>query len=678
MGYSNSPLVDCTRLSPNHSGQRNHAIDTITIHCVVGQCSAETIGAVFAPTSREASSNYGVGYDGRIGLYVEEKNRSWCTSSASNDHRAITIEVASDTTHPYAVKDAAYNATIKLVADICKRNGIKKLVWSTDKNTRMNHLNGCNMTVHRDYANKACPGDYLYNRMDDIASKVNAILGAATTPPTTEQPGTDKNTNFPATPFLVNVIVPDLNYRSTGSMDGEVKGQTGKGTFTILEVKNGWGKLKSGVGWIYLENPEYCTIGKHIDTGASTAVHASPAGDASSNAKKIWNLLYSATGNEYGTAGILGNIQAESGCMPNNLQNSYESKLDMNDAEYTAAVDNGSYSNFVHDSAGYGLVQWTFWSLKEELLNFAKSKKKSIGDLEMQIACLISQLQTSHKTVWSAVCSATSVRAASDSMLLNFERPADQSETVQQKRAKYGQTFYDKYATGAAVKPSSPTTTKLKFAVGDIVNFAGGTHYTSASATSGSKVSASLAKITSVYGSGKHPYHARKVDQNGDFVSGGVYGWVDESTLSKPSTGSSNSTPSTPSPSTSTEIKVGDVVQFNGGPHYSSSTSTSAAGTPKAGPAKVTAIAKGAKHPYHIVHTNSASSVYGWVNAANVSKTGNASTSKSSEVVYVVKAGDTLSGIAAKYGTTYQALAKYNGIANPNLITVGQKIKIPQ
>lgn len=181
MAYTNSSLVNYTKLSPNHSGQRTHAIDTITIHCVVGQCSVETLGNIFYPSSRQASSNYGVGYDGRIGMYVEEKNRSWCSSSAANDQRAITIEVASDTTSPYAVNDKAYNATIKLVTDICKRNGIKKLVWSTDKNTRVNHLNGCNMTVHRDYASKSCPGDYLYGKMGDIAAKVNANLGLTTT-----------------------------------------------------------------------------------------------------------------------------------------------------------------------------------------------------------------------------------------------------------------------------------------------------------------------------------------------------------------------------------------------------------------------------------------------------------------------------------------------------------------
>lgn len=185
---SNSSLAKVKIISPNRTSPRNHAIDTITIHCMAGQLSAETCGNLFSRSSTQASSNYGVGPDGKIGLYVEEKDRSWCTSNYANDMRAVTIEVASDSTHPYAVTAAAYNATIELVADICKRNGIKKLVWSADKTARVNHKNGANMTVHRDYANKACPGDYLYSRMGDIASKVNAKLGGTTTPTTPAQP----------------------------------------------------------------------------------------------------------------------------------------------------------------------------------------------------------------------------------------------------------------------------------------------------------------------------------------------------------------------------------------------------------------------------------------------------------------------------------------------------------
>lgn len=190
MKMSNSALVNYTKISPNRTSPRKNKIDTITIHCVVGQCSVETLGAIFAPSSRQASSNYGIGYDGRFGMYCEEKDRSWCSSSAANDNRAITIEVASDTTEPYAVNDKAYAALLDLVTDICRRNGIKKLVWSTKKNERVNHLNGCNLTVHRDYANKSCPGNYLYERQGEIAAEVNKRLGASVEEPETPSSGT--------------------------------------------------------------------------------------------------------------------------------------------------------------------------------------------------------------------------------------------------------------------------------------------------------------------------------------------------------------------------------------------------------------------------------------------------------------------------------------------------------
>ena len=299
MAFTNSKLVNYTRISPNRSVNRNHKIDTVSIHCVVGQCSVETLGSIFASTSKEASSNYGIGYDGRIGMYVEEKDRSWCTSSASNDNRAITIEVASDTYHPYRVKDVAYKSLIKLLVDICKRNGIKKLVWSTNKSERMNHLNGCNMTVHRDYANKSCPGDYLYNLHGQIAKEVNAQLGSGTSSTTKKtlyrvrktwkdvksQKGafndlsnakkcadenkgysvfdengkavyTSKTTNTTSS-FKVQISISDLNIRKGPGTNYATTGRfTGKGIFTIVETKQGtgstkgWGKLKSGAGWI--------------------------------------------------------------------------------------------------------------------------------------------------------------------------------------------------------------------------------------------------------------------------------------------------------------------------------------------------------------------------------------------------------------------------------------------
>lgn len=155
MAYTNSSLVSYTKLSPNHSGQRTHSIDRITPHCVVGQCSVETLGNIFLPTSRQASCNYGIGVDGRVGMYVEEKNRSWCSSSSANDQRAITIECASDATEPYAFKDVVYRKLITLCVDICKRNGKKKLLWLGDKNKTLSYEpkpDEMVLTVHRWFA----------------------------------------------------------------------------------------------------------------------------------------------------------------------------------------------------------------------------------------------------------------------------------------------------------------------------------------------------------------------------------------------------------------------------------------------------------------------------------------------------------------------------------------------
>ena len=185
MGYTNSSMVSYTKLSPNHSGQRTHSIDRITPHCVVGQCSVETLGNIFLPASRQASSNYGIGVDGRVGMYVEEKNRSWCSSSNANDQRAVTIECASDTKSPYAFKDAVYQTLIKLCVDICKRNGKKKLLWLGDKTKTLNYSPKADemvLTVHRWFANKSCPGDWLYARLGDLASKVTASLADSSKP----------------------------------------------------------------------------------------------------------------------------------------------------------------------------------------------------------------------------------------------------------------------------------------------------------------------------------------------------------------------------------------------------------------------------------------------------------------------------------------------------------------
>lgn len=246
---SNSPLVDYTRISPNKNSPRNHKIDTITIHCVVGQCTVETLGNIFAPTSRQASSNYGVGTDGKIGMYVEEKDRSWCSSNAANDNRAVTIEVASDTKHPYAVNDRAFAALLDLVTDICKRNGIRKLVWSTKKADRVNHKNGCNMTVHRDYENKSCPGDYLYNRHGEIAAEVNRRLGVEDTAP------------------------------DTGAAQGVTVYTVKKGD-TLSQIAAKYGTTYQAIAaYNGIKNPNVIRVGQKIKIPASTAPAALKKGD---------------------------------------------------------------------------------------------------------------------------------------------------------------------------------------------------------------------------------------------------------------------------------------------------------------------------------------------------------------------------------------------------------------
>ena len=371
--YTNSPLACVTNLSPNHSGKRTHALDRITPHCVVGQATAERIGEIFAPTARQASCNYGIDKDGRIILVCEEKNRSWCTSSKENDQRAITIEVASDSKHPYAFKPEAYNALIELCIDICRRYGKKKLLWLADKNKTLAYKPAEDemvLSVHRWFANKSCPGDWMYSRMGDLAAKVTAQLNATTTTPSIA----------PSTPTT-----------------------------------------------------------------------------AESREQTIWDTLFAAIGNAYGVAGLMGNLYAESSLNPQNLQNNGNNKLGMTDAEFTAAFDSGKYAadTFIHDGYGYGLAQWTYYSRKQALLNYAKAAGKSIGDLTMQLGFLLQEIK-GYKTVWNTICNAKSVREASDVVLLKYERPADQSESVQSKRAGYGQKYYDKYGKAAPTIPAAP------------------------------------------------------------------------------------------------------------------------------------------------------------------------------------------------------------------------------
>lgn len=309
MAYTNSSLVKYTSLSPNHSGQRTHSIDRITPHCVVGQLTAEGICACF-PKGREASCNYGIGKDGKVALCVKEKNCSWCSSSAENDQRAVTIECASDSTAPYAFNTAVYNALIELCVDICKRNGKNKLLWLGDKTKTLNYAPKSGemvLTVHRWFANKSCPGDWMYSRMGDLATTVTKRLsgvsggGSTTTTPTGKtlyrvrkswsdaksQIGAfsvlanakslvDKNPSYKVfdesgkvvyekgststafKPYTVRVTATELYIRKGAGTNYSANGFIRPGVYTIVAESSGqgatkWGKLKSGAGWISLD-----------------------------------------------------------------------------------------------------------------------------------------------------------------------------------------------------------------------------------------------------------------------------------------------------------------------------------------------------------------------------------------------------------------------------------------
>lgn len=311
MTFTNSPLVVYTKLSPNHSGRRIHSIDRITPHCVVGQCTVESLGEHFARKAREASSNYGIGWDGLIALYVEEQNRSWCSSSEENDQRAITIECASKATHPFEMNSKVYASLIDLCTDICRRYGKKRLLWIEDMEQNLAYEpkeDEMVITVHRWFANKSCPGDWLYQRLGDLASRVTtrlqgkeAVVENPKIKETTQlyrvrktwvesksQKGAyrildnaikcaNKNPGYSVfdeegknvykakytkveDPFRVRVNIPNLNIRTGPGINHPYTGEfTGEGIFTIVEVQEGegsasfWGKLKSGAGWISLD-----------------------------------------------------------------------------------------------------------------------------------------------------------------------------------------------------------------------------------------------------------------------------------------------------------------------------------------------------------------------------------------------------------------------------------------
>lgn len=577
-----------------------------------------------------------------------------------------------------------------------------------------------NVTLHKWFGATSCPEWHMVQILPDICAEVNKRLagGKATVPAnsaTVEKTSAGdeilKQGSEGAAVKTLQTYLIKLGY-SCGSAG--VDGDFGKDTLAAVKKFQTDKKLEVDgiVGektWAALK----AAIKAQSDTSTSKGGYTVSL-TGKTNAEKIWNYLYKELKNPYGVAGIMGNIKAESNLVPNNLQNTFETKLGMTDESYTKAVDNGSYTNFVKDSAGYGLVQWTFWSLKQDLLNYVKEKNASIGDLGIQLEFLVYQLKKDYKkTVWDVCAAAKSVREASDAMLLKFERPADQSTKVQELRASYGQTFFDQYAdvkedkstsAGATISTFTPRMTRptagnkyyIRKASGGWSNAIQGSPKDSQCDVLSNCVGYAYGRFNEIgnYGSckflspvnaenfmeyavglatGKTPElgacmvwqkgatlsdsdgagHVAIVEKiisdteiitsesgwgsttpfwtqtrkkgDGNWGQGSAYtfrGFIYNPAVSnttKPGTAITDELKDTPT----TEVllyAVGDTVEFTGTKHYTSSKATSGKNC-YAGQAKVTATAKGATHPYHLIAVKGkGSNVYGWVDAKDISK----------------------------------------------------------
>ncbi len=571
MAYTNSSLVDYTKLSPNNSGLRKHSIDTITIHCVVGQCSVQTLGSIFSKPSYQASANYGIGYDGKIGMYVEEKNRSWCSSSPENDNRAITIEVASDTKHPYAVNDKAYSTLIKLATDICKRNGIKKLVWSTSKNTRVNHLNGCNMTVHRDYANKSCvPVDTEvltksgWIKLSDINIGDEIACADLDNLRITFEEVYDKVEPYKHDTYTSNGFTATKDHRVVYFL------QKSK---NINRIQS-YAECLSAAGGIYLPmaghfNGEGLPLTEDM-IKFLTAVQAD--GHYMHETRKDNTIGYYGVEFHFKKERKINRITE----ILDNLNLPYNiSKI--SDGSTKIRIYNYDGINIVTDICEKYLKDkcftWNWINLDPE------QAKVFLSEILLWDGCTAANSYTSSKQINVDVVSAVAA-------LNNFGGRVT-GNTIQFRTEPYT-------TLGETVRNSKQHDT-AKNLVSCI------------SVKTGIFLCRQNGK-TFITGNCPGDYLYNRMGQIAKEVNANLSATKPET--SKPST--------KPSTSSKLKFKVGDIIQFKGGAVYTTSGGSKSSGNATAGKAKVTVIAEGTKHPYHIIHEDKNSTVYGWVNAGNV------------------------------------------------------------
>ena len=399
---------------------------------------------------REAGLNFWIGKlaDGTVAAVqtMPWDYRPWGCGSGNNgscNNTHIQFEICEDGLNDASYFNAVYKEACEVTAYLCRMFGVDPKGMISYKGlsvpTIIDHSGSHSLGLGSNHADIQHWSRKYGKTMENVRNDVAAILAGDGVSVTPVEPTTDinlkKGDKGEAVKTMQTMLIAcGYSCGSTGA-DGDF----GKNTEAALRAfQKDNGLTVDGI---------YGPVSKAaLEKAYAEGKTQTPTNTTTDNAKAIWDRLFTAIQNPYGVAGVMGNFYAESALKSTNLQNTYEKKLDMTDEEYTKAVDNGSYTNFVNDKAGYGLFQATFWSIKESLLNYAKSKGASIGDRDMQVDWFLQAMKNDYKSIWTVLTTAKSVREASDAVLLKFERPADQSEAVQVKRAGFGQTYFDKYA----------------------------------------------------------------------------------------------------------------------------------------------------------------------------------------------------------------------------------------
>ena len=401
---------------------------------------------------REAGLNFWIGKlaDGTVAAVqtMPWDYRPWgCGSgskgSCNNTH--IQFEICEDGLSDKSYWEAVYKEACEMTAYLCKMYGIDPKGTTVCNGvivpTIIDHTGSHALGLGSNHGDIQHWSRKYGVTMDTVRKDVAALLGSDSST-VTAPAGLQKGDNGEAVKTMQAMLIAcGYSCGNTGA-DGDF------GNNTLAGLKAFQTAAGLTVDGIYGEKTKTALEKAYANHSTITST--------TDNAKAIWDRLYAAIQNPYGVAGVMGNFYAESALRSNNLQNTYEKKLSMTDEQYTAAVDNGSYTNFIHDSAGYGLYQATYWSIKESLLKFAQEKGVSISDWQMQVDWFLQAMKNEYKAIWTVLTTAKTVREASNAVLLKFERPADQSEAVQVKRAGYGQTYFDKYAasTPATEQPA--------------------------------------------------------------------------------------------------------------------------------------------------------------------------------------------------------------------------------